>query len=473
MAGLQLAVDEYKRVLPKIEQERHELQTMKKQLEFDNATLAHRCDKASEQYNRDQATIADLNERLGGFGPDSTPTSPAARERGGLGSELNERSESGQRLQAKIAELKDDNRKLQSSRGESEAKIGMLEQMIDDVREHSEEREEKHLETYQENLVLQSSLQALQKGQRIQECEIFNPPTSLSAYTSISTDIFKKTQDRLEEERRRRSLLEQQLKSTQEELRESQNDCMSWKSTYWQVVDEGANYLSVSLVDQDKLRAVKEVKKQQSVELTNAQKENKALKRRTVDLETDRAGLQNLLRDHIDRKTSKEDTTTNDDLKDLLTGLKAALPDRSTKSAKNDFNEDPDKYIDALGKTLMEKNAQLSAREEVQRQADKFSKQASSAPTPQLFPSTNFQQPPLQKQQEQSSSLKRRSIQGRFSAFFGSGKANNKQSNVANQEAERRASKSAELLATPPIPPPPTRAAYLRKDWDIKRSSHQ
>ena len=60
IAGLQLAVEEYKRILPKIEQDRHELQMMKRQLEFDNATLAQRCEAANELHLKDQELMADL-----------------------------------------------------------------------------------------------------------------------------------------------------------------------------------------------------------------------------------------------------------------------------------------------------------------------------------------------------------------------------------------------------------------------------
>lgn len=211
-------------MLPKIEQERHELQMMKKQLEFDNAALAQRCDKASEQYKRDQATIASLNERLGD--PSSTPNSPAARDKGGLDGELTERADSDERLRAKCAELKNENRTLQSAIGDSEAKIGMLQQMLDDVREHTEERERKHLETYQENLVLQSSLHALEKSENFQEYEAPHPSSLACTDDVHSTEVFKKTQDRLATERKTRNLLEKQLKSMQDELRESQNDCM-------------------------------------------------------------------------------------------------------------------------------------------------------------------------------------------------------------------------------------------------------
>lgn len=64
VAGLHLALEEYKRILPKIEQDRHDLQMVKKHLEFDNAALAERCQSAKEQHTRDQQNIADLSNKL-------------------------------------------------------------------------------------------------------------------------------------------------------------------------------------------------------------------------------------------------------------------------------------------------------------------------------------------------------------------------------------------------------------------------
>ena len=51
--GLHLALEEYKRILPKIEQDRHDLQMVKKHLEFDNAALAERCEAAKDQHARE------------------------------------------------------------------------------------------------------------------------------------------------------------------------------------------------------------------------------------------------------------------------------------------------------------------------------------------------------------------------------------------------------------------------------------
>jgi len=241
-------------------------------------------------------------------------------------------------------------------------------------------------------------------------------------------------------------------------------------------LDENANYLSVSLVDKDKLKAVEEVKRQQSTELIIVQKENKALQLRTIDLETDRAGLQALLRDYIDRKPGEEATTTNDDLKDLVIDLKAALPDRSVKTS----NEELEKNVDMYGSKVRELNALISAREEVQRQSTKSSKPSSSTSTrnpsssrtaPYSPPSTPVQQPsPVQQQQPHSPNTKR---QSRFSGLFSARKANTKPSPTANPEANPRAPEPARLPATPPLSPPPTRAAYARKDWDTNRRSGQ
>ena len=65
VAGLQLAIKEYNRTLPKIEQDCRELEMMKKQLEHDNAALVERCEVATEQHAQDRETIADLRDKLG------------------------------------------------------------------------------------------------------------------------------------------------------------------------------------------------------------------------------------------------------------------------------------------------------------------------------------------------------------------------------------------------------------------------
>ncbi|KAL1955619.1 hypothetical protein VTO42DRAFT_8352 [Malbranchea cinnamomea] len=57
-------LEEYRRVLPRIEQDRHEIQHLKKQLEFNNHALTERLQLAEEQHARDQATISELRDRI-------------------------------------------------------------------------------------------------------------------------------------------------------------------------------------------------------------------------------------------------------------------------------------------------------------------------------------------------------------------------------------------------------------------------
>lgn len=57
-------LEEYRRLLPHIEQDRHEIQNLKKQLEFNNHALTERLRDAEEQRERDDALISELRDRI-------------------------------------------------------------------------------------------------------------------------------------------------------------------------------------------------------------------------------------------------------------------------------------------------------------------------------------------------------------------------------------------------------------------------
>ncbi|KAJ5156496.1 hypothetical protein N7492_009299 [Penicillium capsulatum] len=57
-------LEEYRKLLPRIEQECNEIQNLKKQLEFNNHALTERLQGADEQHERDDALISELRERL-------------------------------------------------------------------------------------------------------------------------------------------------------------------------------------------------------------------------------------------------------------------------------------------------------------------------------------------------------------------------------------------------------------------------
>ena len=75
----QREIDEYRRLLPSIEQERHELNEMKKRLEIDYYTLEARYHDSAEELRRSQQTVEDLQGRLRDFEDGVTPTTTTPR----------------------------------------------------------------------------------------------------------------------------------------------------------------------------------------------------------------------------------------------------------------------------------------------------------------------------------------------------------------------------------------------------------
>ena len=72
-SDLQREIDEYRRLLPSIEQERYELNEMKKRLEMDYYTLEARYHDSAEELRRSQQTVEDLQGRLRDYEDGVTP----------------------------------------------------------------------------------------------------------------------------------------------------------------------------------------------------------------------------------------------------------------------------------------------------------------------------------------------------------------------------------------------------------------
>lgn len=83
----EVELEEYRRVLPRIEQECNDIQDVKKQLEFNNHALTERLSSADEQHERDDSLIGELRERIRELEPVSpsfTPRSETPRSHGNL-----------------------------------------------------------------------------------------------------------------------------------------------------------------------------------------------------------------------------------------------------------------------------------------------------------------------------------------------------------------------------------------------------
>ncbi|OKL58848.1 hypothetical protein UA08_05839 [Talaromyces atroroseus] len=113
-------LEEYRRVLPRIEQDRHEIQNLKKQLEFNNHALTERLQSAEEQRDRDEALISELRERIRELegSPDSpsyTPGNTSPRLQSTLQKDLDDIGTRETQLKSENEELKKEVHKLRTS----------------------------------------------------------------------------------------------------------------------------------------------------------------------------------------------------------------------------------------------------------------------------------------------------------------------------------------------------------------------
>lgn len=101
-SDLQREIDEYRRLLPSIEQERHELNEMKKRLEFDYHTLEARYMDQSDQMRRQNEEMENLRDRLQDYDDGIPPTERYVEPTKDLEQEETEFAESEARLTAAL-----------------------------------------------------------------------------------------------------------------------------------------------------------------------------------------------------------------------------------------------------------------------------------------------------------------------------------------------------------------------------------
>ncbi|KAJ6032447.1 hypothetical protein N7540_003179 [Penicillium herquei] len=102
-------LEEYRKLLPRIEQECNEIQNLKKQLEFNNHALTERLESADEQHERDDALIGELRERLReleGLPGSPSPGSETPKLQGTLSKDFESMSMKDSQLKSEPDELK-------------------------------------------------------------------------------------------------------------------------------------------------------------------------------------------------------------------------------------------------------------------------------------------------------------------------------------------------------------------------------
>lgn len=214
------------------------------------------------------------------------------------------------------------------------------------------------------------------------------------------------------------------------ELETSQQDCKTKGSLYSKTPEQQTNTLSVSLVDNDECTVLNEVKNRQTNELIHVQKENKALRKKLLNVEADFASHRKVFQSNIGNQNPPTNQSYSEEIMKTINSIKDAVTTRPTHSV-----EDFEKNITALGETVLQSNAALAKSEEVFKNSNKASQ----------APSIKGSQPVLSfSSQQHPNKPKTQNLASKFSSVFNKGKANSNPSTTAHQEADNRNSRDAD-----------------------------
>ncbi|MCJ1319294.1 hypothetical protein MMC15_004630 [Xylographa vitiligo] len=330
VAALKKTIIEYETILPRVEQDRHDLKHKMKQLEIDNAELSKRCDAAIAQHAKDQDRIIDLMD--GPTGLDS-PRASGADRLGPLDEEL-ESSETTVE-QEQVADLKNKNRQLARAVAAADMRVSSQDLKLEKSTMNYRDLENKYFETYQDKLALESSLIELAAGKPIEV-----------------TEIYKKLNEEIEKHKHFVRELTAQNHSLGKQLREAQ--------------------LDQSIVGKDELDALQEVKRFNVQELELQQEEIIKLKERIALLEIDLSEKNMMLRSELltRKRKSVDDSISSEHLQSTLDEIMAAIGQpldskTLTDLVRPEYNEAGlEQYMGGLAEKIAKTRERLALTEE-------------------------------------------------------------------------------------------------------------
>ncbi|RAO70641.1 uncharacterized protein BHQ10_006653 [Talaromyces amestolkiae] len=242
-------LEEYRRVLPRIEQDRHEIQSLKKQLEFNNHALTERLQSAEEQRDRDEALISELRERIRELegstdSPSYTPGNASPRLQSTLQKDLDDIGARETQLKSENEELKKEVHKLKTTNT-----LGSS------------------LESYSENLVLTAQLAQAKSTQSDEYWKLYDQYADIRQKLADAEDLIDSTKRQLDDARAELQLVSKEKLDMIAEVKDSNSSEITKVREDWDELTRKIHHLEAEIdasqalvrdmvVERDELRAI-------------------------------------------------------------------------------------------------------------------------------------------------------------------------------------------------------------------------
>ncbi|KAH0538366.1 hypothetical protein FGG08_005015 [Glutinoglossum americanum] len=272
LAGVKMMIQQYRSTVEKVEQDNHELLTLKRHLEIENSALAQKLSSNVEQQARDTELIQDLQEKIHDLEAGALPGRATSIE-DDLDTELVYSDESKTDLKIEIAALKVEIQVLKESGG-SGAKVVMLEGLLEDARLSRDKYLQLYLDDHQAKLVLESQLSAVQEGTLTEGFATNGHGERISTNKLDRSELFLKVRTALIEAEANLSEARKRLSDTEEKLKITQRDLNTAKS-------------DLSLVGKDERDALAGLRDRNTQDVIELKAEGDDLRAKVKSVQTD------------------------------------------------------------------------------------------------------------------------------------------------------------------------------------------
>ncbi|PCH07650.1 HOOK [Penicillium occitanis (nom. inval.)] len=222
-------LEEYRRVLPRIEQDRHEIQSLKKQLEFNNHALTERLQSAEEQRERDEALISELRERIRELegstdSPSYTPGNASPRLQSTLQKDLDDIGARETQLKSENEELKKEVHKLKTTNT-----LGSS------------------IESYSENLVLTAQLAQAKSTQSDEYWKLYDQYADIRQKLADAEDLIDSTKRQLDDARAELQLVSKEKLDMIAEVKDSNSSEITKVREDWDELTRKIHHLEAEI----------------------------------------------------------------------------------------------------------------------------------------------------------------------------------------------------------------------------------